>query len=157
MTTAPVCTCRPGATLWLTGPAHPAVAADLASLLRTRYHRRAEVLHLPASGTHGETAEAAVRRIGMIAEILARNGILALVVPTATAAVRAAGPDAVPESGSPAVPGADAVRAAQEEVRDRHLRSGAAFLAPPAGAGVTATTAPALLALLDGHGLLPPG
>ncbi|WP_053660905.1 hypothetical protein [Streptomyces sp. MMG1121] len=146
MSTAPVvCTCRPGATLWLAGPVRPAVAAELADVLRTRHHRRVEVLALPAPGTGDQLCEAdrsagsAVRRVGMIAEILARNGILALVIP--------AGADtADPEP----------VRTARAEVRDRHRRAGTAFLEPPARDDATPPTAGWLLALLDEHGLLPP-
>ncbi|MHC0430289.1 adenylyl-sulfate kinase [Streptomyces sp. O3] len=86
---ASVCTCWPGATVWLTGlpsAGKSTIATALAERLRTA-HRRVEVLdgdELRASLSSGLGFSRAdrhtnVQRIGMIAEVLARNGILALV------------------------------------------------------------------------------
>ncbi|MCW2875063.1 MAG: hypothetical protein JWL99_6383 [Streptomyces oryziradicis] len=66
-----VCTC-PGATVWLAGLSEVArteAAHMLAERLRAE-HRRAEVL---------DGAFADSRRVGLTAEVLARNGIVAIV------------------------------------------------------------------------------
>lgn len=79
MSTAPpataYCTCKPGATVWLTGTEGTGhgVARALAERLTGR-HRRVEVL--PAEGNDGATD---VRRIGRIAQVLAANGVTVLV------------------------------------------------------------------------------
>ncbi|MEW2636474.1 adenylyl-sulfate kinase [Streptomyces sp. NPDC048389] len=86
---ASVCTCWPGATVWLTGlpsAGKSTIALALAERLRTE-HRRVEVLdgdELRASLSSGLGFSRAdrhtnVQRIGLIAEVLARNGILAVV------------------------------------------------------------------------------
>jgi adenylylsulfate kinase len=65
------CTC-PGATVWLAGPSEAArteAAYMLAERLRAE-HRRAEVL----DGHFGDSG-----RAGLTAEVLARNGIVAIV------------------------------------------------------------------------------
>ncbi|MFJ3928575.1 adenylyl-sulfate kinase [Streptomyces sp. NPDC090022] len=108
------CTCCPGATVWLTGlpsAGKTTLAHALADRLRAG-GRRVEVLDgdeirafLSAGlGFSREDRDTNVRRIGMVAEVLARNGVLALV---------------------PAIaPYADS-RAA---VRGRHEASGTAYL-----------------------------
>ncbi|MFF8383042.1 adenylyl-sulfate kinase [Streptomyces kanasensis] len=130
---ATVCTCLPGATLWLapptagtapagaTGPApavpavapdaagagHDAGAAALAERLRGE-HRRVEVLEGTAGlGSPGDTAAAGVLRTGLVAEILARNGIAVLVTGVA--------PD----------------ERALASVRERHREGGVPFLTLP--------------------------
>ncbi|WP_330172563.1 adenylyl-sulfate kinase [Streptomyces sp. NBC_01498] len=83
------CTCRPGATVWLTGlpsSGKTTLADELAETLRGR-GRRVEVLDgdeirrfLSAGlGFSREERDINVRRIGMVAEVLARNGVLTLV------------------------------------------------------------------------------
>ncbi|WP_100837660.1 P-loop NTPase family protein [Kitasatospora fiedleri] len=128
MRPAPVCTCLPGATLWLADAREHDAGAELAALLRTGHHRRAEFLPV-FPPLPGEDPAGAVRRTGMVAEILARNGVLAVVA--------GAGPE---PSGL-------------AEVRERHRLSGTAFLAPAAGPG-PAPTVDALLALLGAHHLV---
>ncbi|GHA75726.1 adenylyl-sulfate kinase [Streptomyces termitum] len=84
-----LCTCRPGATVWLTGlpsAGKTTIAEELAGRLR-REHRRVEVLDgdrirtfLSAGlGFSRDDRDTNVRRIGMVAEVLARNGVLVLV------------------------------------------------------------------------------
>ncbi|WP_369260913.1 hypothetical protein [Streptomyces sp. R35] len=124
------CTCMPGATLWLGGPARHAVAGQLAERLRTGHHRRAEVLDADPPGGADESPRAAAERIGLVAEILARNGILAVVV------------------------SATGQAADLDTVRDRHRRAGTAFLEPLAD---PAPSVEALLTLLAGHGLVRAG
>ncbi|KQV19530.1 MULTISPECIES: hypothetical protein [unclassified Kitasatospora] len=125
-----VCTCLPGATLWLDGPARHAMAEDLAMRLRADQHRRVEVLDAEDAGVPCEHPHAAAERIGLVAEILARNGILAVVL-------SAAGPTE------------------RDAARARHQRAGTAFLElPAAGPGIPAPSADALLALLAEHGLV---
>ncbi|MET9625796.1 adenylyl-sulfate kinase [Streptomyces sp. NPDC006464] len=86
---APVCTCRPGATVWLTGlpsAGKTTIAEALARRLREE-GRRVEILDgdrcrtfLSAGlGFSREDRDTNVRRIGMVAEVLARNGLLVLV------------------------------------------------------------------------------
>jgi adenylylsulfate kinase len=110
----PYCTCWPGATVWLTGlpsAGKSTIAGELARRLAPR-GRRVEVLDgddnralLTADlGFSREDRFANVQRVGLIAEILARNGVLALVPVIA--------------------PYADA----REAVRKRHERSGTAYL-----------------------------
>ncbi|MEU6131140.1 adenylyl-sulfate kinase [Saccharopolyspora sp. NPDC047091] len=108
------CTCHPGATVWLTGlpsAGKTTIALALAGRLREE-GRRVEVLDGDVMrttlslglGFSREDREANVARIGLMAETLARNGVLALV------------PVIAPFASS---------RAA---VRDRHNRSGADFI-----------------------------
>lgn len=105
---------RPGATVWLTGlpsAGKSTLAAALADRLRAA-GRRVEVLdgdevrtHLSAGlGYSRADRDTNIERIGFVADLLARNGVLVL-----TAAVS---------------PYADARRA----VRARHERSGTAFV-----------------------------
>lgn len=88
------CTCRPGATLWLTG-APGAGKTNVVTGLARRLEavgRRVHVLDrddqpaLSGPGPEpGRTRCAAdVRHVGLVAEVLARNGVLAL-VPVTTA------------------------------------------------------------------------
>lgn len=111
--TQPVCTCRPGATVWLTGlpsSGKSTLAEELAVLLRSRA-RRVEVLDgdrlrqifSPDLGFSRADRNANVQRIGMMAQVLARNGVLALVPVIA--------------------PFADS----REAVRKRHLASGTPY------------------------------
>ncbi|MBT2399366.1 hypothetical protein [Streptomyces sp. ISL-100] len=131
MTSTTVCTCRPGATLWLDGAPRHAVAEELADRLRAAHHRRVEVLDPATSAVPGESPRAAAERIGLVAEILARHGILAVV--------------AAPEG-----PPAD-----RNRVRDRHLRAGTTFLeVRGAGPDDPAPSVDVLLALLAEHGLV---
>ncbi|MBT2384682.1 adenylyl-sulfate kinase [Streptomyces sp. ISL-11] len=108
------CTCGPGATVWLTGlpsAGKTTVAGALADRLRAD-GRRVEILDgdeirafLSAGlGFSREDRDTNVRRIGLVAEVLARNGITVLVPVIA--------------------PYADA----REEVRRRHARSGTGYL-----------------------------
>ncbi|MFE2945091.1 adenylyl-sulfate kinase [Streptomyces sp. NPDC059255] len=108
------CTCWPGATVWLTGlpsSGKSTIAYELAGRLRAD-GRRVEVLdgdrlrkEFSADlGFSREYRHANVQRIGMVAAVLARNGILSLV---------------------PAIaPFADS----REAVRKRHLESETAYL-----------------------------
>lgn len=84
-----VCTCWPGATVWLTGlpsAGKSTIAEALAERLRAE-HRRVEVLDgdqirkfLSADlGFSRDDRNTNVQRIAMIAEVMARNGILVLV------------------------------------------------------------------------------
>ncbi|MDT0572632.1 adenylyl-sulfate kinase [Streptomyces sp. DSM 3412] len=83
------CTCRPGATIWLTGlpsAGKTTIARELALLLRSR-SRRVEVLdgdeirRFLSAGLGFSRADrnTNVQRIGLVAEVLARNGVLAVV------------------------------------------------------------------------------
>ncbi|MBE4740349.1 MULTISPECIES: adenylyl-sulfate kinase [Streptomyces] len=83
------CTCRPGATIWLTGlpsAGKTTIARELARLLRAD-SRRVEVLDgdeirrfLSAGlGFSRADRDTNVQRIGLVAEVLARNGVVALV------------------------------------------------------------------------------
>ncbi|WP_422127058.1 FAD/NAD(P)-binding protein [Streptomyces misionensis] len=80
---------RPGATVWLTGlpgAGTSGIAAELAARIRSEGHR-VEVLDgdeigagLPAGpGSARADREERVRRVGMVAEVLARNGVVVLV------------------------------------------------------------------------------
>ncbi|MFD6420675.1 hypothetical protein [Streptomyces sp. NPDC060198] len=130
MTALPFCTCLPGATLWLDGVGE-ATVGELTRRLLDGHRRRVEVLTPTTSAVPGETPKAAAERIGLVAEILARHGILTLVVAPA---------------GQPSD---------REHVRARHLRAGTTFLeAPTAGTDAPAPSADALLALLTEHGLV---
>ncbi|WP_405014651.1 adenylyl-sulfate kinase [Kitasatospora sp. NBC_01539] len=80
------CTCRSGATVWLTGPPGPRKAA-LARAVRDELRgrgRRVEVLygdeppHPPLAGPAPHTADADRLRIGLAAETLARNDVTVL-------------------------------------------------------------------------------
>ncbi|MEO3973458.1 adenylyl-sulfate kinase [Streptomyces sp. CAU 1734] len=84
-----ICTCRPGATVWLTGlpsAGKTTLARELAGRLRGE-GRRVEVLdgdevrHVLSAGLGFGRADrhANVQRIGLVAEVLARNGITTLV------------------------------------------------------------------------------
>ncbi|WP_190175536.1 adenylyl-sulfate kinase, partial [Streptomyces nitrosporeus] len=84
-----ICTCRPGATVWLTGlpsAGKTTLALELAGRLRDD-GRRVEVLDgdeirsfLSAGlGFSREERHTNVQRIGLVAEVLARNGITTLV------------------------------------------------------------------------------
>lgn len=99
--TAPAyCTCRPGATVWLTGPPgadRDRLARAVARSLR-RAHRRVEILTgaalrrvVDADPTASRAERSGhVLRIGRVAHVLARNGATVLVtVPAPDAATRA--------------------------------------------------------------------
>ncbi|WP_137992774.1 adenylyl-sulfate kinase [Streptomyces vilmorinianum] len=84
-----ICTCRPGATVWLTGlpsSGKTTIAHAVAASLRAE-GRRVEVLDgdeirgtLSAGlGFSREDRHTNVQRIGMMAEVLARNGVTVLV------------------------------------------------------------------------------
>jgi len=84
-----ICTCRPGATVWLTG-LPSAGKTTLANALADRLRadgRRVEVLDgdeirefLSAGlGFSREDRHTNVQRIGLVAEVLARNGVTAVV------------------------------------------------------------------------------
>ncbi|ARF59847.1 adenylyl-sulfate kinase [Streptomyces gilvosporeus] len=84
-----ICTCWPGTTLWLTGlpsAGKTTLAHELAGRLRAD-GRRVEVLDgdeirsfLSAGlGFSRADRDANVQRIGLVAEVLARNGVMALV------------------------------------------------------------------------------
>ncbi|QKW53667.1 adenylyl-sulfate kinase [Streptomyces buecherae] len=114
MESGPVCTCWPGATVWITGlpsAGKTTIATTLATHLRG-HGRRVEVLDgdqvraclHSGLGFSREDRHTHVRRVGMMAEVLARNDVLALV------------PVIAPYADS---------RAA---VRTRHHRSGTRFL-----------------------------
>ncbi|GAA4672145.1 adenylyl-sulfate kinase [Streptomyces youssoufiensis] len=114
MESGPVCTCWPGATVWITGlpsAGKTTIATTLATHLRGR-GRRVEVLDgdqvraclCSGAGFSREDRHTHVRRVGMMAEVLARNDVLVLV------------PVIAPYADS---------RAA---VRARHHRSGTRFL-----------------------------
>jgi len=86
---SPYCTCYPGATVWLTGlpsSGKTTVARAVADILRCD-GRRAEVLdgdelRRTLSGDLGYSREDRhrnVERVGRVAQILARNGVMALV------------------------------------------------------------------------------
>ncbi|WP_030060702.1 MULTISPECIES: adenylyl-sulfate kinase [Streptomyces] len=108
------CTCRPGSTVWLTGlpsAGKTTIARAVADRLREE-QRRVEVLDgdeirafLSAGlGFSRADRNANVERIGLVAEVLARNGVTVLVPVIA--------------------PYADA----RKEVRRRHDASGTAYL-----------------------------
>ncbi|WP_093802502.1 adenylyl-sulfate kinase [Streptomyces sp. Wb2n-11] len=84
-----ICTCRPGATVWLTGlpsAGKTTIAYELAGRLQAE-GRRVQVLDgdeirefLSAGlGFSREDRHANVQRVGLVAEVLARNGVTALV------------------------------------------------------------------------------
>lgn len=88
-TPAPYCTCYPGATVWLTGlpsSGKTTVARAAAEVLR-RDGRRVEVLdgdelRRTLTGDLGYSREDRhrnVERVGRVAQVLARNGVLTLV------------------------------------------------------------------------------
>ncbi|GGN74802.1 adenylyl-sulfate kinase [Streptomyces albiflavescens] len=88
-TPAPYCTCYPGATVWLTGlpsSGKTTVARTAAEVLR-RDGRRVEVLdgdelRRTLTGDLGYSREDRhrnVERVGRVAQVLARNGVLTLV------------------------------------------------------------------------------
>ncbi|MFB7057109.1 hypothetical protein ACFCXT_28825 [Streptomyces vinaceus] len=134
MTPPALCTCLPGATLWLNGALRHSVAEELAVRLRDGHHRRVEVLDPAASAVPGESRRAAAERVGLVAEILARHGILAVVTAP------------------------DGAAADLDRVRSRHRRADAVFLeTAPAGPDAATPTVDVLLALLAEHGLVPVG
>ncbi|MGD9483606.1 adenylyl-sulfate kinase, partial [Streptomyces sp. TRM70308] len=88
MTSQKFCTCLPGATVWLTGlpsAGKTTIAHELAGRLRAE-GRRVEVLDgdevrssLSAGlGFSRAERDTHVRRVGLVAEVLARNGVIAL-------------------------------------------------------------------------------
>ena len=89
MTSHSFCTCRPGATVWLTGlPSAGKTTIAHGGAERLRHHgRRVEVLDgdeirrfLSAGlGFSRADRDTNVQRIGMVAEVLARNGTAVLV------------------------------------------------------------------------------
>ncbi|MGK5529767.1 adenylyl-sulfate kinase [Streptomyces sp. URMC 129] len=89
MSSPPYCTCRPGSTVWLTGlpSAGKTTIANVTAERLRRDRRRVEVLDgdqiragLSAGlGFSREDRHRNVQRIGVMAEILARNGIIVLV------------------------------------------------------------------------------
>ncbi|WP_200308212.1 adenylyl-sulfate kinase [Streptomyces adelaidensis] len=108
------CTCRPGATVWLTGlpsAGKTTIAYEVAQLLRSQ-GRRVEVLdgdeirRFLSAGLGFSRADRHmnVQRIGLVAEVLARNGVLTLV------------PVIAPYAES------------REAVRGRHRTSGAPYV-----------------------------
>ncbi|MFF4874261.1 adenylyl-sulfate kinase [Streptomyces sp. SID5770] len=110
----PLCTCARGATIWLTGlpsAGKTTIAYELAGRLRGEGHR-VEVLDgdevrafLSAGlGFGREDRDTHVRRVGMAAEVLARNGVKVLV------------PVIAPYADS------------REAVRKRHRTAGVPFL-----------------------------
>jgi adenylylsulfate kinase len=89
MEKSPICTCRPGATVWLTGlpsAGKTTLALALAGRLRAE-GRRVEVLdgdEMRSSlcadlGFSRADRNANVQRLGLMAEVLARNGVTSLV------------------------------------------------------------------------------
>ncbi|MET7638041.1 adenylyl-sulfate kinase [Streptomyces sp. NPDC005438] len=83
------CTCWPGATIWLTGlpsSGKTTIAEAVARRLREE-HRRVEVLDgdrvrralSPDLGFSREDRNTNIQRVGLIAEVLARNGVTVLV------------------------------------------------------------------------------
>ncbi|NUP18694.1 MAG: adenylyl-sulfate kinase [Streptomyces sp.] len=108
------CTCHPGATVWLTGlpsAGKTTIAYELAQLLRSQ-DRRVEVLdgdeirRFLSAGLGFSRADrhTNVQRIGLVAEVLARNGVMTLV------------PVIAPYADS------------RDAVRERHRASGAAYI-----------------------------
>ncbi|MFE0256795.1 adenylyl-sulfate kinase [Streptomyces sp. NPDC059010] len=108
------CTCRPGATVWLTGlpsAGKTTIAYEVARLLRSQ-DRRVEVLdgdeirRFLSAGLGFSRADrnTNVQRIGLVAEVLARNGVVTLV------------PVIAPYADS------------RDAVRKRHQQSGAPYI-----------------------------
>ncbi|MEV0224779.1 adenylyl-sulfate kinase [Streptomyces sp. NPDC050704] len=108
-------------TVWLTGPpgaGQPAAAGVLAERLRGA-GRRVKVLDI--DGTPGARSDGQVRRAGLAAEVLARNGFVVL------------------------VPAVEAAADAHAVVRRRHRRSGTAFLDVPLADAQSAAESAAML------------
>ncbi|QMV10651.1 adenylyl-sulfate kinase [Streptomyces lincolnensis] len=114
LSTSPICRCRPGGTVWLTGlpsSGKTTIAMSVADRLREE-HRRVETLdgdEIRGSLSEGlgfsrQDRDSNVRRTGLVAEILARNDVLVLV------------PVIAPYADS------------REAVRERHERSGTPYL-----------------------------
>lgn len=108
------CTCWPGSTVWLTGlpSAGKSTIARMAADRLRRTERRVEVLDgdeiraalWPDTGFTRKDREAHVRRVGLMAEVLARNGVTVL------------------------VPVIAPYRDSRAEVREHHRLSGTAYL-----------------------------
>ncbi|MFD5492561.1 adenylyl-sulfate kinase [Streptomyces sp. NPDC127091] len=94
----PFCTCWPGATLWLTGAPGAGKTTVMTGLARRLEAAGRRVHVLDGDEQHtlfgtdlapGRVRRAAdVQRVGLVAEVLARNGVLALVAVTAADATQ---------------------------------------------------------------------
>lgn len=126
----PFCTCWPGATVWLTGlPGADADRTTVARALARRLEAEGRRVHVldgdetvalfgPGTGPAPRHRLADVRRVGLVAEVLARNGVLALV------------PLAAPDARDMAA------------VRERHARTATTCLEVQVTTGPTGPTGP---------------